>query len=208
MFNYKFDIEKLYKDIKRSIVRPVINKPEPLSDEMIKSYLEDPKNAKYIVKDYEVLSVLVKKVFESSRGFFIMSYVAKYGINPWSKGFETKDELIHYANHIVDVGSEILEEIYDDIYKLKEIEDKMSVEAIREKNLEALKMELKIIENISDFEAKKPYCEALELLDTVQRCYDNFYEVSLLVLPIYIELKKQGNYGTKDKTNKKRDQYF
>lgn len=188
----EFNLHQIFNDISRSISAYHPPKNFMLDDETVEAYLTNEEYGKYFIPGYESLSLWIIQLFKSGRGGYIVNYVHDYGINRYVSGFETKEELLHYANYTLEQGLIALKALKETLYQLKEIEDRLTEEEIFDKNLNYMKTELKIYENIFDVEAKAPYCEQLKTLQTVQTTYNNFLETYQLIYPIYANLKELG----------------
>lgn len=125
-----------------------------------------------------------------------MSYVHDYGVNRYSIGFQTKEELFHYANYVLEKGMEVLNRLKEKVCQLKAIEDQLSQKEMVKKNIEYLETQRKIFELIFDREAKAAYCDKLKTLETVQTTCNNLVEHYQLLSPIYQELVRLGELKT------------
>lgn len=191
-----FDLPSILNDVERSLMGELLPQPIQLSDEMAKAYLKDEEYQKYFISGYETLGLLILQLFKSGKGFYIMSYVHDYGINRYSTGFQTKEELFHYANYVLEKGTDVLNQLKEKVYQLKAMEDQLNQKEIVKKNIEYLETQRKILELIFDMEAKATYCDKLKTLETVQTTFNNLVEHYQLLSPIYQELVRLGELKT------------
>lgn len=183
-----FNLQTILNEIERSLVGYQFPKDFQLTEELAQQDLNDEDYQKYFVPEYELLGLAILQLFKSGKGFYIMSYVHDYGINRYVTGFKTKEELVHYANYVLEKGMNALSQLEQKVYQLKAIEDQMSQKEILKKNIEYLETQRKILELIFDMEAKAPYCEKLKTLETVQTAFNSLLETYQLMYPIYQEL--------------------
>ena len=182
-------IEVLIEKCERSINQHVLKQSLKFIGE---KYTSIRCEEKYLVEGYEYLSILAQNIIKSGRGYYIVNYAHKTGTNVCVTGINNKDLLIDYTKWCFEQGKKALTSMQEEILKLLEEENNMTVEEIRLKNLEYLETQRKIFENIFDMEAKKPYCEKLQTIRTVEQVLDSFMEMSLLFLPLGDELKRLG----------------
>ena len=182
-------VEELINKCSRSInTNSLTLQLEHISGKYINSKLEK----KYLVEGYEHLSKLVQNIIKSGRGYYTVKYAHDKKINVCVTGINNSDLLIDYAKWCWNEGEKALFSLQEDILKLLEEENKMSIEEIRLKNIEYLETKKKILENIYDMEKKAPYCEKLRTLDTVEQKLNSFIEMTLLFYPLEEELKRLG----------------
>lgn len=155
-------------------------------------YVSTECEEKYLVEGYEYLSKLVQNIIKSGRGYFIVKYAHENNVNVCVTGINDKELLIDYGKWCFKEGKEFLLKIQEEILRLLEEENKMSLVEIRLKNIEYLKTKKKILENICDMEKKAPYCEKLKTLKTVEQSLKSFLELSLLIETLGEELKNLG----------------
>jgi len=182
-------VKDMFNKCERSInYDVVIRNLKYVGDKYINSELED----KYLISGYEHLSKLIQNIIKSGRGYFIMGYVHEKGINVSVSGMIDLNLLIDYSRWCAKQGEKILLNLQEEILELLEKENQMSIEEIRLKNLEYLYTQKKILENIFDMEKKKPYCEKLRTIKTVEQSLNDFIEINLLIDPLEMELKNLG----------------
>lgn len=152
------------EQLKGMLINEVANEKEGFFD------IPSEEEGKYLVNGYEGLSEAVYALLRSGRGFYIVNYKHDFGVNRLSAGFNTAEELVHYAMWVVSQYSAKDPTEYKEMQEQKEKDLKLSNEEILKKALVKHKIKEELMEITFNMKGPEDFQKRLALIELMKEC--------------------------------------